>query len=59
VTSGIRIGTPAVTTRGMKEDEMIKIGALISDILHNPGDESVEDNVKEGVKLLCDKFPLY
>lgn len=59
VTSGIRIGTPAVTTRGMKEGEMVKIGELISTILHNVDDESIKDNVKKEVQLLCDSFPLY
>ncbi len=59
VTSGIRIGTPAVTTRGMKEGEMVKIGELISEVLHNPDNESIKDGVKNEVRLLCDKFPLY
>ncbi len=59
VTSGIRIGTPAVTTRGMKEGEMIKIGELIIEILNNPNDETIKNSVKKEVKLLCDKFPLY
>ncbi len=59
VTSGIRIGTPAVTTRGMKEGEMVKIGELISEVLHNLHDESIKDGVKKEVRLLCEKFPLY
>lgn len=59
VTSGIRIGTPAVTTRGMKEGEMTKIGELISTVLKNPGNEDIKNNVKEEVGRLCDKFPLY
>lgn len=59
VTSGIRIGTPAVTTRGMKEGEMVKIGELISEVLHNLDDESIKDGVKKEVQLLCNKFPLY
>ncbi len=59
VTSGIRIGTPAVTTRGMKEGEMVKIGELISEVLHNLHDESIKGGVKKEVRLLCDKFPLY
>ncbi len=59
VTSGIRIGTPAVTTRGMKEGEMVKIGELISEVLHNLNNESIKDGVKKEVRLLCDKFPLY
>ena len=59
VTSGIRIGTPAVTTRGMKESEMVKIGELITEVLRNPDDEAIKNSVKKEVKLLCSKFPLY
>ena len=59
VTSGIRIGTPAVTTRGMKEGEMIKIGELIAEVLQNPDDETIKNSIKKEVKLLCSKFPLY
>jgi glycine hydroxymethyltransferase len=59
VTSGIRIGTPAVTTRGMKEGEMIKIGELIIEVLQNPDDETIKNSIKKEVKLLCSKFPLY
>ncbi len=59
VTSGIRIGTPAVTTRGMKEGEMVKIGELISEVLHNINNESIKENVRKEIRLLCGKFPLY
>ena len=59
VTSGIRIGTPAVTTRGMKEGEMIKIGELIIEVLQNTDDETIKNSIKKEVKLLCSKFPLY
>ncbi|RZD17075.1 MAG: serine hydroxymethyltransferase [Candidatus Acididesulfobacter guangdongensis] len=59
VTSGIRIGTPAVTTRGMKEAEMVKIGELISEILLNPGDSAIKQNIKNEVINLCGRFPLY
>jgi len=59
VTSGIRIGTPAVTTRGMKEDEMVKIGKLISKVLRAPDDEKVISEVRKEVQELCDAFPLY
>lgn len=59
VTSGIRIGTPAVTTRGMKEGEMIKIGELISQILKNPENDSIKTEIKKEISLLCEKFPLY
>lgn len=57
VTSGLRIGTPAVTTRGMKEKEMIIIADLIADVIKN-GEKAV-DRVKEKVKLLCSNFPLF
>ncbi len=59
VASGIRIGTPAVTTRGMKEPEMETIGNLIGDLLDNIEDEKTLEGVKKGVKELADKFPLY
>lgn len=59
VTSGIRVGTPAVTSRGMKEPEMRLIGVAMSRILHNIGDESVKVEVKRTVRELCDAFPLY
>jgi glycine hydroxymethyltransferase len=59
VTSGIRVGTPAVTTRGMKEKEMEAIGDLISRILHAPKDEAVIRSVREEVLSLTESFPLY
>ena len=59
ITSGIRIGTPAVTTRGMKEDEMREIARLIHRILTNINDESVINEAKRKVKELCEAFPLY
>ena len=59
ITSGIRIGTPAVTTRGMKEDEMREIARLIHRILTNINDESVINEAKKKVKELCEAFPLY
>ena len=57
VTSGIRIGTPAVTTRGLVEKDMIEIGLLISKLMKN-GKSAVED-VKKAVATLCEKYPLY
>ena len=59
VTSGIRVGTPAITTRGMKEEEMRKIGNWISMVLNNPNDQELLTRIKSDVKELCDKFPLY
>ena len=59
VTSGIRIGAPAVTTRGMKENEMVKIGEFIVEVLKNPSDETVKNDIKQEVHTLCAKFPLY
>lgn len=59
VTSGIRIGTPAVTTRGMKEKEMKIIAEFIHRVISNLGNEKVYQEVEEEVKELCRKFPLY
>jgi glycine hydroxymethyltransferase len=59
VTSGIRIGTPAVTTRGMKEPEMAQIAALIDRVLSNVGVASVEAAVRGEVQELTNRFPLY
>jgi len=59
VTSGIRIGTPAVTTRGMKEEEMERIGKLIARVLRSPDDEKVLNQVKGEVEELAKAFPLY
>jgi glycine hydroxymethyltransferase len=59
VTSGIRIGTPAVTTRGLKEPEMRRIAALIDRVLTAPADEAVARAVREDVRELTSAFPLY
>ena len=59
VTSGIRIGTPALTTRGMKENEMRLIASLIADVINHINDEQKIKAVAEKVKTLCAKFPLY
>lgn len=59
ITSGIRVGTPAVTTRGMKESEMKKIADYIDYALESIGDEKRLNDLKTEVKLLCEKFPIY
>jgi glycine hydroxymethyltransferase len=59
VTSGIRIGTPAVTTRGMRESEMERIAELIDQVLMSAEDASVAARVKEEVRALSNAFPLY
>ncbi|MDR8392737.1 serine hydroxymethyltransferase [Aliifodinibius sp. S!AR15-10] len=59
VTSGIRIGTPAMTTRGFGTDEFEYVAELIDKVLQNPNNENTRTEVKNGVKSLCDRFPLY
>jgi glycine hydroxymethyltransferase len=59
ITSGIRIGTPAVTTRGMKEQEMRTIARLISDGLKHKDDEKQLREIRQEIKVLCEQFPLY
>ncbi|WP_036218231.1 serine hydroxymethyltransferase [Lysinibacillus sphaericus] len=59
ITSGIRIGTPAVTSRGFKEEDMKEVGAIIAAVLKNPEDEAVKADAKDRVKALTDKHPLY
>jgi glycine hydroxymethyltransferase len=59
VTSGIRIGTPALTTRGMKASEMKLIAKWISQVLNNPEDATVKARVHGEIKELCAQFPLY
>jgi len=59
VASGLRIGTPAVTTRGLREAEMKTLAQLIARVLDSKGDAGVIAQVKKGVKELCDRFPIY
>jgi glycine hydroxymethyltransferase len=59
VTSGIRIGTPALTTRGFKENEMIQIARLIDNVIQNIQDEKVIEDTRESVSDLCAAFPIY
>ncbi len=59
VTSGLRIGTPALTTRGMKEEEMAVIAGLIKNVLEGPGNEKVLKDARSTVAELCGEFPIY
>ncbi|MEO4054067.1 serine hydroxymethyltransferase [Solibacillus sp. CAU 1738] len=59
VTSGIRVGTAAITTRGFKEEDAIEVGKIMALVLKNPEDEAVKQQAVERVKKLTDKFPLY
>ncbi|KJH73109.1 serine hydroxymethyltransferase [Aliterella atlantica] len=59
VTSGLRLGTPAMTTRGMGTKEFVEIANIISDRLHNPQDESIAQDCRQRVAALCAAFPLY
>ena len=57
--SGIRLGTAALTTRGLQETDMILIGELIVKTLKHATDTAIHDRIKEDVDRLCDKYPLY
>ena len=59
VTSGIRIGTPSITTRGFKEAEASSVAGWICDVIDNMGDASVIEEIKAEVKILCKRFPMY
>ena len=59
VTSGLRIGTPATTTRGFKEAEVTEVASWICDVIENIKDDKIIGEVKEKVKILCSKFPVY
>ena len=59
VASGIRIGTPAITSRGMREPEMDLIAGFIADVLAAPDDDGVARGVHDRIEALCRKFPLY
>ena len=58
VTSGVRIGTPAATTRGMGVAEMRLVAAWIARVLRSPEDEAVSSAVREEVRQLCERFPV-
>jgi glycine hydroxymethyltransferase len=57
--SGIRVGTPALTTRGMKQAEMRQIAGWISEVLAEPDSEPVRQRIRKSVEELCDRFPIY
>lgn len=59
VTSGLRLGSPALTTRGFKEDDMREVGNIIALVLDNPEDEKAKDEARKRVVALCAKYPLY
>ncbi|AXE30897.1 serine hydroxymethyltransferase [Chromobacterium phragmitis] len=59
VTSGIRIGSPAITTRGFKEAEAIEVANLVADVLDNPNDDALIARVAEKATALCHRFPVY
>lgn len=59
ITSGIRLGTPALTTRGMNEKDMEKVAEMINDVISNPGNEDVKKNVKQRIDDLTGEYPLY
>ena len=59
VTSGVRLGTPALTTRGLKEDDMKEIADIIATVLQNPEDTAEHQDAAKRVAALCEKYPLY
>jgi glycine hydroxymethyltransferase len=59
VASGVRLGTAALTTRGMREAEMAQVGDFITEILRAPDDAKVQEGVRAKVRALCERFPLY
>ena len=59
VTSGLRLGTSALTTRGFDQNAFVEVGNIIADILLNPDDEEIKEICKERVRKLCKSFPLY
>lgn len=59
VTSGLRLGSPALTTRGFKEEDMVEVGNIIALVLSNPEDEAAREEARQRVAALCAKYPLY
>ena len=58
-TSGIRLGTPMITTRGMKETEMVLVADFITEALENRQKSAIKRQIREKVKNLCSQFPIY
>ena len=59
MTSGIRIGSPALTTRGFGSDEAAETANFIADVLDHPQDDTVIAKAREGIKSLCSRYPVY
>jgi len=59
ITSGIRIGTPAITTRGLKEKEVEEVAGYMCEILKNPDNEGLRKEIREKVRKICERFPFY
>jgi glycine hydroxymethyltransferase len=59
VTSGVRLGTPSLTSRGMGEEEMKKVGGFILEVFQSGGNEKVLGEIKDKVSALCKEFPLF
>jgi glycine hydroxymethyltransferase len=59
VTSGLRIGTPAVTTRGFKEAEVVQLAGWIADVLDDVANEAVIERTRQSVLEICRRFPVY
>ncbi|RIJ69499.1 serine hydroxymethyltransferase [Rummeliibacillus sp. POC4] len=59
ITSGVRIGTPAITSRGFKEEDVKEVASIIANVLKNPEDEAVKQDAITRVKVLTDKYPIY
>jgi glycine hydroxymethyltransferase len=59
VTSGIRMGTAAITTRGFREADMEFVANMVDSVINNIGDEAKLDDIRESVREYCSRFPLY
>ena len=59
ITSGLRLGSPALTTRGFKEDDFKEVANIIAEVLSNPNDDSIKVDARTRVEALCKKYPLY